>query len=206
MSNVLDVIPQLCSAAGLKPLRAAVAEPTRYAIEPKVDGVRGLIVYEPSGVLTARNRQGQQRQWLHDQPLARELRRLGRRLPILHDGTVLEGELVAERFAGTMAALHGSKRHGDALRFVVFDVPYLAGVDLRGWTWTERRERLELLASRSTWSTDGWRASSSRTATRPTATALGQDGGRSRTRRGGNARRGGSTGDEPEPFLFPMRC
>jgi bifunctional non-homologous end joining protein LigD len=59
---------------------------------------------------------------------------------------VLDGELVAERFAGTMAALHGSKRHGDALRFVVFDLPYLAGVDLRGWTWTERRERLELLA------------------------------------------------------------
>ena len=30
--------------------------------------------------------------------------------------------------------------------FVVFDVPYLAGVDLRGMPWHERRSRLELLA------------------------------------------------------------
>jgi ATP-dependent DNA ligase len=86
------------------------------------------------------------RGWLRDQPLARELRRLGRRLPILHDGTVLDGELVADRFAGTMAALQGSKRHGEALGFVVFDVPYLAGVDLRAMPWHERRSRLELLA------------------------------------------------------------
>jgi ATP-dependent DNA ligase len=46
----------------------------------------------------------------------------------------------------TMAALHGSARHRDVLRFVVFDVPYLAGVDLRPLPWTERRARLELLA------------------------------------------------------------
>jgi ATP-dependent DNA ligase len=45
-----------------------------------------------------------------------------------------------------MAALHGSHRHRDRLRFVVFDVPYLAGVDLRGLSWEDRRERLELLA------------------------------------------------------------
>ena len=34
---------------GLKPLYAAIAEPLRYAIEPKVDGVRGLVVYERHG-------------------------------------------------------------------------------------------------------------------------------------------------------------
>lgn len=45
-----------------------------------------------------------------------------------------------------MAALHGSIRHGAALRFVVFDLPYLAGVDLRRLPWRERRDRLELLA------------------------------------------------------------
>ena len=45
-----------------------------------------------------------------------------------------------------MAALQGSKRYGGALRFVVFDVPYLAGVDLRAMPWHERRTRLELLA------------------------------------------------------------
>src|SRR4051794_37364065 len=62
------------------------------------------------------------------------------------DGTVLDGELIAGRFAGTMAALHGSRRFRDDLRFVVFDVPYLAGADLRRLSWEERRERLELLA------------------------------------------------------------
>jgi ATP-dependent DNA ligase len=50
------------------------------------------------------------------------------------------------RFSGTMAALHGSKRVRADLRFVVFDVPYLLGADLRGLTWQERRERLELVA------------------------------------------------------------
>jgi ATP-dependent DNA ligase len=71
---------------------------------------------------------------------------MGRRLPLLHEGTVLDGELVAEGFRGTMPALLGSKRYGDLLRFVVFDVPVLAGVDLRGLPWAERRDRLELLA------------------------------------------------------------
>ena len=142
----IDVVPQLVGSAGLKPLHAAIAEPLRYAIEPKVDGIRGLIVYQPDGTLETRNRRGEVRGWLRDQPLAPEFRRLGRRLPILHDGTVLDAELVADRFAGTMAALQGSKRHGEALRFVVFDLPYLAGVDLRSWPWRKRRKRLELLA------------------------------------------------------------
>ena len=61
-------------------------------------------------------------------------------------GTVLDGELIAERFAGTMAALQGSRRRRDAIRFVVFDVPYLAGVDLRPLPWQDRRARLELVA------------------------------------------------------------
>jgi hypothetical protein len=58
---MLEVVPQLCGAAGLKPLRAAIADPTRYAIEPKVDGVRGLVVFEPDGMLTTRNRRGEAR-------------------------------------------------------------------------------------------------------------------------------------------------
>lgn len=62
------------------------------------------------------------------------------------DGTVLDGELIAARFAGTMAALHGSRRHRDHLRRVVFDAPFLAGVDLSRLPWQDRRERLELLA------------------------------------------------------------
>lgn len=74
------------------------------------------------------------------------LRRLGEYLPLLYRGTVLDGELVAGRFHSTMAALTGSRRFRADLRFVVFDVPYLAGTDLRHLPWHERRQRLELLA------------------------------------------------------------
>jgi ATP-dependent DNA ligase len=45
-----------------------------------------------------------------------------------------------------MSALLGSKNHRAALRFLAFDVPVLAGVDLRPLSWQERRERLELIA------------------------------------------------------------
>ena len=118
----------------------------RFAIEPKIDGVRGLIVFRPDRVVETRNRRGQVRDWQRHRPFAAGLRRLAERLPILWEGTVLDTELVAERFAGTMAALQGSARHGDALRVHVFDLPMLAGVDLRALPWHERRERLELLA------------------------------------------------------------
>src|SRR4029079_2455959 len=74
------------------------------------------------------------------------LRGLAERLPILWDGTVLDGELTTGRFATTMSALLGSKRYRAHLRLVVFDVPILAGVDLRRLPWQERRDRLELLA------------------------------------------------------------
>ena len=143
---VLDVLPQLVSNDGRRALLAAIADPGRFAIEPKIDGVRGLIVFRPDGVVETRNRSGQARDWQRYRPFAVGLRRLAQRLPILWDGTVIDAELIAGRFAGTMAALQGSARHGDALRVHVFDVPMLAGVDLRRLPWEERRERLELLA------------------------------------------------------------
>ena len=74
-------------------MRAAIADPERFACEPKVDG-----------------------------------------------------ELTTGQFRTTMAALLGSKQHRADLRFVAFDVPVLAGVDLRRMPWAQRRERLELLA------------------------------------------------------------
>ena len=144
---MLDVLPQLVAPGGPRTLRAAIADPARFAIEPKVDGVRGLVVFGPDGRLETRNRHGPSRRWLHGQPLHRALLRLRRQLPLLHEGTVLDGELIAERFHGTIAALQGSKVHGERLRYVVFDVPILAGVDLRPLPWDERRERLELLAA-----------------------------------------------------------
>ena len=143
---VPTVIPHLVGNTGAAALEAAIREPERWAIEPKVDGVRGLVSFLPDGTIETRNRRGERREWMRAGPLPDALRRLGRRLPILHDGTVLDGELIAGRFHGTMAALLGSKRHQGALEFVAFDVPVLAGVDLRGLTWSQRRERLELLA------------------------------------------------------------
>jgi ATP-dependent DNA ligase len=146
IADVLDVLPQLVGNRGLGGLKVAIADPDRYAIEPKVDGVRGLLAFLPDRTMQTRNRLGIRRDWLQGDSFEAGLRRLAQRLPILWDGTVLDGELIASGFADTMAALHGSRRHRDALRFVVFDVPYLAGVDLRPLSWQARRERLELLA------------------------------------------------------------
>ena len=84
--------------------------------------------------------------WLRGDGFEAGLRRLASRLPILWEGTVLDGELTTGRFQTTMAALFGSKTHRPDLRLVVFDVPILAGVDLRSLPWQERRERLELVA------------------------------------------------------------
>jgi hypothetical protein len=52
-------------------------------------------------------------------------------LPILHEGSVPDGELIAGRFRDTMAAMHGSSWYQNALELVVVDVPILAGADLR---------------------------------------------------------------------------
>ena len=142
---VPTVTPQLLGNVGLRALRNAAAEPQRWAIEPKVDGVRGLVVFD-GGRIETRNRQGVARDWLRGDAFEAGLRRLADRLPILWHGTVLDGELTAGQFAGTMAALHGSKRFRPHLRYVAFDVPFLAGADLRRMQWQDRRDRLELLA------------------------------------------------------------
>jgi ATP-dependent DNA ligase len=139
------VLPMLVANNGIPVLKAAIADPERYACEPKVDGVRGLVVYGPDGLET-RNRNGVRRDWLRGDGFESGLRRLAARLPLLWEGTVLDGELTTGRFQTTMVALFGAKAHRADLRFVVFDVPVLAGVDLRGLPWSERRERLELLA------------------------------------------------------------
>jgi ATP-dependent DNA ligase len=140
------VTPQLVANDGARALRLAINDPERFACEPKVDGVRGLVIYQPDGSIETRNRRGERRDWLRGDAFEGGLPRLANRLPILWHGTVLDGELIADRFAGTMAALYGSKRHRDRLRFAVFDVPVLAGVDLRSLPWQDRRDRLELVA------------------------------------------------------------
>jgi hypothetical protein len=66
------------------------------------------------------NRRGERRDWLRGDEFEAGLRRLAQRLPNLWRGTVLDGELTAGRFSGTMAALLGSKRLRTDLRFVVY--------------------------------------------------------------------------------------
>ena len=48
---ILSVTPQLVANSGPRALLAAIAEPERFACEPKVGGVRGLVVYGPRGIL-----------------------------------------------------------------------------------------------------------------------------------------------------------
>jgi ATP-dependent DNA ligase len=140
------ILPQLVANDGPTALRAAIADPDAYAIEPKVDGVRCLLTFQPDRTVETRNRHGLRRDWLRGDAFESGLRKLPGSLPILWRGTILDGELPAGRFQWTMAAILGSKRYRPSLRFVVFDVPVLAGTDLRKLGWQDRRERLELLA------------------------------------------------------------
>jgi ATP-dependent DNA ligase len=143
---VPTILPQLVANDGLNALRSAIADPDGWAVEPKVDGVRLLLTFHPDRTLKTRNRRGVRRDWLRGDAFAGGLRRLPNALPILWRGTVLDGELTAGRFQWTMAAILGSKRYRPGHRFVVFDVPFLAGVDLRELPWQDRRDRLELLS------------------------------------------------------------
>lgn len=77
MATTPVVIPQLVSNAGLRALRAAIAEPDRYACEEKIDGVRGFVVYGRGGLET-RNRRGERREWLRGDGFEGGLRRLAR--------------------------------------------------------------------------------------------------------------------------------
>jgi ATP-dependent DNA ligase len=95
-------------------------------VEPKVDGVRGLVVFQPDGSLEMRNRRGIRRDWLRGDRFEAGLRHLGDVLPLLWRDTVIDGELTAGRFQWTMAALLGSRRYRERLELLsrAFDVPY----------------------------------------------------------------------------------
>jgi ATP-dependent DNA ligase len=131
------VLPQLVGGNGPAALGAAIADPERYAVEPKVDGVRGLLTFTPEHVVEMRNRHGVPRHWFRGDAFEAGFRRLAGRLPILWKGPVLDGVLTTGRFGTTMSALlYGSSP----------STSRLAGVDVRPLPWDERRERLELVA------------------------------------------------------------
>jgi ATP-dependent DNA ligase len=48
-NSVPTVLPQLVANDGLLTLQVAIADPERWAVEPKVDGIRGLVVFSRTG-------------------------------------------------------------------------------------------------------------------------------------------------------------
>jgi hypothetical protein len=59
---VPDLVPQLVANDGIRAMQAAIAEPDAWVLEPKVDGVRGLLVFDGER-MELRNRHGIRRDW-----------------------------------------------------------------------------------------------------------------------------------------------
>jgi hypothetical protein len=134
----LAIAPQLVGNDGLEAMRAAIASPDRYAIEPNVDGVRGLVSFD-GDTITIRSRRGRVRErWLACQPFRHGVMALAERLPIVHNGNVPGRR--------TQCWLVSPGPWDTSLRLVVFDVPVFAGIYVRFEPWADRRRRLELLA------------------------------------------------------------
>jgi hypothetical protein len=75
---VPSVTPQLVANNGLRALRLAITDPERFACERKVDGVGGLVVYQPDGTIETRNRRGERRDWLRGDAFEGGMRRASR--------------------------------------------------------------------------------------------------------------------------------
>ena len=119
-----------------------------FVYEPKWDGFRAVSWSEPEIRLDSRNRR----------PLLRYFPELGPALEQLPPGTVIDGEVVvvvggATDFASLQQRIHPAKSRVDMLsekapaELVVFDLLADRGDDLRRSPLSERRERLEALAS-----------------------------------------------------------
>lgn len=125
-----------------------------YAFEEKMDGLRGLVVFETdeqgNKLLTLRNRHYEDKGRLNAQTVLREeLENMGRAIPKLYEGTVLDGEIIADSWNSTMhlAAMSGVHDGDGRLNFVVFDLVYLMGKNLKDQPWSTRRTLLEKVLS-----------------------------------------------------------
>jgi len=125
-----------------------------YAFEEKFDGMRGLVVFDTDSFGNTRlalwNRHGEDKQRLNAQTVLRnELEAMGKAIPALYNGTVLDGELIADSWNSTMhlAAMSGTNDGDGRLNFIVFDLVYLMGKNLKDQTWTTRRSLLEKVLS-----------------------------------------------------------
>ena len=127
-------------------INLAIRRPDLYAVEEKFDGHRGLIAIGRGGIVI-RNRYGQDKgRAANAVPVIAAVQALARVAPAILDGTILDGELVAASWAQTSHLLGSAGRSEGGLRFVVFDMPYAGGKDLRGAPWSVRRASLEQLA------------------------------------------------------------
>ena len=98
------VAPTSVANDGAKALRQAIADPDRFADEPKVDGVRDLVVYQPKRVLDSRNRRREERDRVRGDAFEAGRRRLASWTFVLADSGHLadgtrsdEGEPIAGR-------------------------------------------------------------------------------------------------------------
>lgn len=121
-----------------------------YAFEEKMDGMRGLVVFDTDEHGNQRlqlwNRHGENKGRLAAQTVLREeLEAMGKAIPKLYEGTVLDGELIADSWNATMhlAAMSGVHDGDGRLNFVVFDLVYLMGKNLKDQAWSTRRTLLE---------------------------------------------------------------
>jgi ATP-dependent DNA ligase len=124
-------------------LSAAIAAPNRYIVEEKFDGFRALIAFLPGGRIEIRNRYGEAKGRQGPQIIA-TLAPLGKQIPSLYAGTVLDGEIAAATWNQTMHLL-ASGEEGNV--FHVFDLPVYAGTDLRTLPLRERLVKLDALLS-----------------------------------------------------------
>lgn len=146
---------QLAGQRGEFPPTASAA--AEFAFEEKFDGMRGLAVFDQHEILPGKLKQGRLQIWnRHGQNKGRlgaqsglrdELLAMGTAIPNLYEGTVLDGELVADSWNSTMhlLAVGGGNDGAGKLNFVVFDLVYLMGQNLKDQPWSVRRELLEQL-------------------------------------------------------------
>jgi bifunctional non-homologous end joining protein LigD len=128
-------------------LAAACRNPGRFAVEEKFDGIRALIAIEGERV-TVLNRYGENKgRAANITSVESALRALIAAVPMLKAGTILDGELVAGTWNETMHLLGSAGKGSTGLRFVAFDLPFLAGTDLRSQPWEARRKALVALMS-----------------------------------------------------------
>jgi ATP-dependent DNA ligase len=135
--------------ARYKPMLCATAEAVpdgAWVIEGKLDGWRAITHVE-AGVVVYGGRNGK----TYNGKVPYIEHELDTLMP---NGTVLDGELIAGGGSGDMGAVSSAMTSGQAhqpsawspaLRYVIFDVLFAKGADVRSMPWAQRRELLELL-------------------------------------------------------------